>query len=65
VKYAESFVAAKLEHLAAGLRRGLAVELGEPRGELSRLLVAVRMSEGRVAANVRDQERANNCFGFE
>ena len=60
VKDAERLVAAKLDHLAAGRRHRLAGELGEPGREPAGLLVAVRLREGRVAADVRDQERADD-----
>jgi hypothetical protein len=51
---AERFITAKLDDLSACRRHHLTGESGEPRGELSRLLVAVRLCEPRVAADVGD-----------
>jgi len=64
VKDTERLVAAKLEDLTAGRRDGLAGKLGEPGGKLSGLFVAVSLGEGRVAADVRNQKRADYCLGF-
>ena len=57
-EHRERLVAAKLDHLPAARRDGIAGEVGEPDHEPRRLRIAVLAREARVAADVGDQERA-------
>ena len=58
-EHAECLVPAELEEYAAARSIDLAGDVGEPRRELPRRLVAVRLREERVPADVGDQERAD------
>jgi hypothetical protein len=60
----ERLVTAELDELALPGLDARARDLGEPRGELRRRLVAVLVREDGVAADVRDQERADDAAGL-
>ena len=61
---AESLVATQLDQLAAQSLDDLPREDREARCELAPLLVAVRLREARVPADVCDQERADDLGAF-
>src|SRR5712691_368829 len=63
---AERFVTAELNDFAAGGGHCFTGESGKSRSKLPGSLVAVCMREARVAADVRDQERADDrpAFGW-
>src|SRR5947208_5457033 len=63
-EYAKCLVTAKLDHLTACRGHRAPGELGKSRGEIAGSLVAIRMCEARVAADVCDQERADDGLGF-
>jgi hypothetical protein len=56
----QRLVPAELDQIAVVLGDDTADDVGERRGELGRSFVAVLLREARVAADVGDQERADN-----